>query len=88
MVVSFKNIHFSQFYFYYSTAIKKWPGIFRRLKKQIFSMIFIRDQTLLDEENVALPAIDNFVVNEPLGSLVITTEEVKAILRSFNASGW
>ena len=37
---------------------------------------------LLDEDNVTLPAIDNYIVNEPLSSLVFTTDEVKAILRT------
>ena len=42
---------------------------------------YFRDQTLLDEDNVTRPAIDNYIVNEPLSSLVFTTDEVKAILR-------
>ena len=42
-------------------------------------MIF-RDEPLLDEENVVLPAIDNYLVNKPLRHLVFTIEEVKAIL--------
>ena len=50
-------------------------------KANIFNDLF-RDQILLDEENVTLPAIDNYIVNEPLSSLVFTTEEVKAILRT------
>ena len=53
-----------------------------KLKKQIFSMIFLEIKTLLDEENVILSAIDNFIVNEPLSSLVFTSEEVKVILRT------
>ena len=51
-------------------------------KANIFNDYF-RDQTLLDEDNVTLPAIDNYIVNEPLSSLVFTTDEVKAILRTF-----
>ena len=50
-------------------------------KTNIFNDYF-RDQTLLDEDNVTLPAIDNYIVNEPLNSLVFTTDEVKAILRT------
>ena len=50
-------------------------------KANIFNDYF-RDQTLLDEDNVTLPAIDNYIVNEPLSSLVFTTDEVKAILRT------
>ena len=50
-------------------------------KANIFNDFF-RDQTLLDEENVTLPAIDNFIINEPLSSLVFTSEEVKTVLRT------
>ena len=39
---------------------------------------YLRDQTLLAEDNVSLPAIDNYIINEPLSSLVFTTDEVKA----------
>ena len=45
-------------------------------------MFFLEIKLLLDEENVTLPAIDNFIVNEPLSSLVFTSEEVKAVLRT------
>ena len=50
-------------------------------KANIFNDYF-RDQTLLDEDNVTRPAIDNYIVNEPVSSLVFTTDEVKAILRT------
>ena len=36
----------------------------------------------MDEDNVTLRAIDNYIVNEPISSLVFTTDEVKAILRT------
>ena len=50
-------------------------------KANIFDDYF-RDQTLLDEDNVTVPAIDNYIMNEPLSSLVFTTDEDKAILRT------
>ena len=52
------------------------------MKTQNIFNDYFRDQILLDEDNVTLPAIDNYIVNEQLSSLVLTTDEVKAILRT------
>ena len=38
---------------------------------------YFRDQTLLDDENVTLLAIDNCIVDEQLSAHVFITEEVK-----------
>ena len=45
-------------------------------------MIFFRDQTLVDDTNVDLPVIDQYVVHSYFSSLQLTPSEVETVLKS------
>ena len=76
----FKNINFSKFYFCSSPTGKNGLVYSDEVEKANILNDYFREQTLIDEENVTLPAIDNYIVNEPFSSLVLTIEEIKEIL--------